>query len=490
MKDRKSGRTLKRLAKAGACAAIALISLAFGPHETMGPAAQSSAQSAGDLVSGLYSLVSSTGGKLPDWDKLRACFLSEAVIVLRTSRTATKTFSLDGFIKDFVDFYQRPFRIGQVSVLPKESGFSETVVRMKSWEYGDMAHVLVLYEAQVLGGAAPPQQGVDSWLVVRRDGRWSIAAVTNEVVTPMRPVPAELQTDSRTAKTALDLAALVAKIDQETKAGDRAGALEAAEQLVSATEQEHFEALYAAASLHSELGHRDPAYRYLARAMGAGFNDRDRVLKDPAFQPFRDEAPFQSLARKAWANGYVELLERPNREDVQKSPQIMEALAFRAGERVADIGAGSGYFTIPVARAVGPTGVVWALDAAQEMLDYLDFRVRAQKIENIRLRKVMRDDAQLEPASLDTILMIDTIHYVKDRVGYARKLRQGLAPGGRLVIIDYFPKPMSERPWGPVPEQQIPRQQMDADMAAAGFKVERAYDFLPEQYFVIYSVSR
>jgi ubiquinone/menaquinone biosynthesis C-methylase UbiE len=168
----------------------------------------------------------------------------------------------------------------------------------------------------------------------------------------------------------------------------------------------------------------------------------------------------------------------------------MEALSFRAGERVADIGAGSGYFTIPVARAVGPTGVVWALDAAQEMLDYLDFRVRAQKIENIRLRKVMRDDAQLEPASLDTILMIDTIHYVKDRVGYARKLRQGLAPGGRLVIIDYFPKPMSERPWGPVPEQQIPRQQMDADMAAAGFKVERAYDFLPEQYFVIYSVSR
>jgi hypothetical protein len=65
-------------------------------------------------------------------------------------------------------------------------------------------------------------------------------------------------------------------------------------------------------------------------------------------------------------------------------------------------------------------------------------------------------------------------------------LRQGLAPGGRLVIIDYIPKPMSERPWGPSPEQQISRRQMDADMEAAGFKVERAYDFLPEQYFVVY----
>ena len=286
-----------------------------------------------------------------------------------------------------------------------------------------------------------------------------------------------------------DLASLKAQLARAAKDGNQARALELSEQIVAATEQEHFEALYTAARLHAELGHRDLAYRFLARAIGAGFDGRDRVLGDEAFKAFRDEELFRSLGRKAWASGYIGLLERSNREGVQKSLEIMKALAFKPGERVADIGAGSGYFTFPVARAVGPTGVVWALDIAPEMLEYLDFRVKAQKIANIRLRKVLSDDPQLEPASIDTILMIDTIHYVKDRVSYAKKLRTGLVPGGCLVIIDYIPKPMSERPWGPSPEQQIPRQRMDADMAAAGFKVLRAYDFLPEQYFVVYSVA-
>jgi hypothetical protein len=87
---------------------------------------------------------------------------------------------------------------------------------------------------------------------------------------------------------------------------------------------------------------------------------------------------------------------------------------------------------------------------------------------------------------VDTILMVDAIHYVKDRTTYATKLRAGLAPGGRLIIIDYRPKPMSERPWGPPPEQQFPRETLDAEMAAAGFKIVAAYDFLPEQFFVVY----
>jgi hypothetical protein len=107
---------------------------------------------------------------------------------------------------------------------------------------------------------------------------------------------------------------------------------------------------------------------------------------------------------------------------------------------------------------------------------------------NITLRKVTSDDPQLAPGSVDTILMIDAIHYVKDRTAYARKLVPGLAPGGRLVSIDYIPRSMSERPWGPPPEQQFPREQLDNEMAAAGFKVLAAYDFLPEQFFVIYGV--
>jgi hypothetical protein len=173
-------------------AAALLIGLAFIPvlaQEATAPAAPP----VGDVVAGLYGLVSSTDGRLPDWDKVRALFLKEAVIVLRTSRTALTAFDLEGFIKDFVDFYERPFRRGETTVVPKESGFTEKVVRMKAWEFGDMAHVLVLYEAQITGFPMAPQQGIDSWLLVRRDGRWLIAGATNELVTPSRPVPPELR---------------------------------------------------------------------------------------------------------------------------------------------------------------------------------------------------------------------------------------------------------------------------------------------------------
>ena len=85
--------------------------------------------------------------------------------------------------------------------------------------------------------------------------------------------------------------------------------------------------------------------------------------------------------------------------------------------------------------------------------------------------------------------MVDSIHYVRDRTAYARKLLPGLAPGGRLVIIDYKPKPMSERPWGPPPEQQFSKEQLDSEITAVGFKVFKSYDFLPEQFFVIYAAQ-
>jgi len=179
--------------KCAGVAAIVFFCMGAGLGRAQESAAQASPQPVGDFVAGIYSLVSSAGGKLPDWDKVRACFLKEAVIVLRTSWTALTAFSLDGFIKDFVDFYERPYKRGEATVVPKESGFTEKVVRMKAWEFGDMAHVLVLYEAQITGFAMAPQQGVDSWFLVRRDGRWFIAGATNELVTAARPVPPELR---------------------------------------------------------------------------------------------------------------------------------------------------------------------------------------------------------------------------------------------------------------------------------------------------------
>ncbi len=137
------------------------------------------------LVAAIYDMVSFEGGSVPDWDKVRSLFIPEAVVVLRTSREATTIFSVEGFIDDFVNFVE--------NTPAGANGFTEKVVRMKSMVFGDMAHVLVLYESHITGSPRPPRQGVDSFSLIKKDGRWWIAAVTNELPTPERPLPEALR---------------------------------------------------------------------------------------------------------------------------------------------------------------------------------------------------------------------------------------------------------------------------------------------------------
>ena len=197
-------------------------------------------------------------------------------------------------------------------------------------------------------------------------------------------------------------------------------------------------------------------------AVDAGFWDVDRLRTDDLLAPLREEAPYKDLVRASWAKGYLAMLERPEREDFQQKDEVMRVLAFRPGERVADVGTGSGYFTVPVAKAVGPDGSVLAVDIIPEMLAYVGERTRVEGLTNVRFQKATREDPGLAPGAFDTILVIDTLHYVVDRTAYARKLRVGLAPHGRIVVIDYIPKSMEERPWGPSVEQQFSRETIDA----------------------------
>lgn len=155
------------------------------PATAQPPTPAPSADAAGDVVAGLYELVTFGPGETPDWEKVKASFIEEAVIVLRTSREASTVFSVDGFIADFVKFNERED--------VRQSGFSERVVRTKSMIFGDIAHVLVLYEASIPGSARPPQQGVDSFQLMRKSGRWRIVSIVNEVPTADRPVPAVLR---------------------------------------------------------------------------------------------------------------------------------------------------------------------------------------------------------------------------------------------------------------------------------------------------------
>lgn len=165
-----------------ACAALLLAGLL--PPETSNPTPSGVSvepDTPDSLVAALYQAVTFRGSNQPDWDVVRSYFIPEATVVLRTARTETHVFSVDGFVQDFQDFIDGA-QIGTV-------GFTERVVRMRTWTYRDMAHVLVLYEASIPGSGRPPQQGVDSFLLTRREGVWRIAAVTNEVVRPEDEVP-------------------------------------------------------------------------------------------------------------------------------------------------------------------------------------------------------------------------------------------------------------------------------------------------------------
>ena len=275
--------------------------------------------------------------------------------------------------------------------------------------------------------------------------------------------------------TSVLCAAIPAELHAQTASqGGSAGELEAARQKVQQVEPGYIEALYTLARLQARVGRREDAYFALDRALAAGFSDVGRLRSDDAFQQFRRDNLFDTFIRRASRNENIQEWARPDREEVQKSDQIMKALAVKPGERVADIGAGTGRFTFPVAEAVGPTGIVWALDISPEMIEYLDFRAQARNADNVRPRRVLPDDPQLQPGSLDTILMFYTLHYVKDRVAYGKKLKEGLAPGGRLAVISY------------ISAKFFTRELLDQEMKAAGFKVQAAHEFLSKQFFVIY----
>jgi hypothetical protein len=161
------------------------LSLSLAKPPAIVDAKEAALGTAESVVNALYEMVTFDPGATPEWDQVRALFLDEAVIVLRTSHTETTVFSVEGFIEDFVAFIER--------ANAERTGFSERIIRTKSLVFGDIAHILVLYEAEIPGSPRGPQQGVDSFQLVRKNGRWWIASVVNEIPTADRPVPPELQ---------------------------------------------------------------------------------------------------------------------------------------------------------------------------------------------------------------------------------------------------------------------------------------------------------
>lgn len=272
-------------------------------------------------------------------------------------------------------------------------------------------------------------------------------------------------------------------------AGDLDAQVEHAEAIVLAELMDYFEASYELLRIHCQREDQTAAFETVEVMLDAGFWDYRRLLDDEELALINTGEELREMIRDAWAEGYIAMLERESRDAMQHPDKIMATLAIQPGDVVADIGAGSGYFTVRAAVAVGGTGRVIATDIRQQMLDHIEVRLQQGAIANVELLQVKPDDPGLPAGVVDTVLMVDVMHYVKDRAGYASKLRPALAPGGRIVVIDFRYDAEAEREFAPHPEQQVPRAALDKDMIDAGFAVVESFDFLPEQYFVVYRVA-
>lgn len=175
-------------------------------------------------------------------------------------------------------------------------------------------------------------------------------------------------------------------------------------------------------------------------------------------------------------------LEDPARARWQRPARLVRALGLRAGQTVAEIGAGSGYIARRLARAVGPRGRVYAVDVEPRMLPVLAERLRRARVQNVT-PVLGRDADPLLPArSCDLVLIVNTYHHFPGGPRYLRRLRRLLRPGGRLVNVDFARR---ETPVGPPLERRIARERFLRDAGRAGFRLVREATFLPYQYCLV-----
>lgn len=178
---------------------------------------------------------------------------------------------------------------------------------------------------------------------------------------------------------------------------------------------------------------------------------------------------------------YVAMFESPDRAAWQKPDEVVAALGLREGEVVADIGAGSGYFTRRFAAQVGAKGTVYAIDVEPGMLAAVRKDAGERKLDNVIPILADFDDPNIPPSGVDTVFICDTIHHIADRPAYYRRLARALHPGGRVVIVDFKKE---DAPVGPPTEHKLTPEEVTRELGEAGFHVVRTHDLLPYQYIL------
>ncbi len=182
------------------------------------------------------------------------------------------------------------------------------------------------------------------------------------------------------------------------------------------------------------------------------------------------------------AEQWIEILSRPERVKRLQIEEVIARLRLKSGDVLADIGAGSGVFSLPFARAVAPSGKVYAVEVDQDLVNHIGEKARAEDIANIETVLGEFSDPKLPTQDIDLAFFHDVLHHVKDRVGYLKNLSRYIKPGGRIAIIERGHRRPDEH------EMHMTQEQVTEWMADEGFTPsEEHYLYDGGKWFVVYS---
>lgn len=195
------------------------------------------------------------------------------------------------------------------------------------------------------------------------------------------------------------------------------------------------------------------------------------------------QTPQQHRQTSTPYTGDLSIFDRPDRDKRLQVERVMDILGIRSGSNVADVGAGSGWFTVRAAKRAGAQGAVYAEDINPDAIKYIDARVRKAGIHNVHTILGAPDDPRLPTGSIDSVLILKTYHEVADPVRLLENLRKSLRPGGRVGIIDRN---------GNGEDHGIQKEVVEQEATRAGYRLSNQYDFVKgdnEDYFLVFEAN-